>query len=101
MSESPSLSNERSGSAARWLLAPLVLALQVARFVCAAVLMILAPLLGAVLSVMAVALALTACFFEGFSAVPDFPFWPMLSGALACALARLALERVTVALVRQ
>jgi hypothetical protein len=100
MSESTSMSNEVRSTWARWLAAPVVLVLQGARFVCAAVLMIVAPLLGAVLSVLAVALALTACFFEWFSAVPNFPFWPMLGGALACALARLTLDRVTVALLR-
>jgi len=94
------MSNEVRSTWARWLAAPVVLVLQGARFVCAAVLMIVAPLLGAVLSVLAVALALTACFFEWFSAVPNFPFWPMLGGALACALARLTLDRVTMALPR-
>lgn len=100
MSDSPSLANEKSLYAVRWLLAPLVLVMHVARILCGAVLMIVAPLLGAVLSVMAVALALTACFFEWFSAVPNFPFWPMLGGALACAIARLTLERVTAAVLR-
>jgi hypothetical protein len=57
-------------------------------------------LLGAMLSVLAVALALTACFFEWFSAVPDLPFWPMLGAALSCAVARLALDRATSALVQ-
>ena len=100
MSESTSMSNEDRSTWAQWLAAPAVFVLQVARFACAAVLMIVAPLLGAVLSVLAVALALTACFFGWFSAVPNFPFWPMLGGALACALARLTLERVTAALLR-
>ena len=100
MSESTSMSNEVRSTWVRWLTAPVVFVLQGARFVCAAVLMIVAPLLGAMLSVLAVALTLTACFFEWFSAVPNFPFWPMLGGALACALARLTLERVTAALLR-
>jgi hypothetical protein len=91
----------RSFTAARWLSAPFVLTLHIARFLCAAVLMIVAPILGAVLSIVAVALALTAFFFEWFSAVPDFQFWPMLGAALACSLARLVLERVTVALLRR
>lgn len=89
-----------STTAARWLVAPVVLTLHVARILCAAVLMIVAPILGTVLSVLAVALALTACFFEWFSAVPNFPFWPMLGAALACAVARLGLERATSALLR-
>jgi hypothetical protein len=89
----------RRSTAARWLAAPFVLTLHIARFLCAAVLMIVAPILGAVLSILAVALALTACFFEWFSAVPDFPFWAMLGAALVCALARLALERATAALL--
>lgn len=85
----------RSATAARWLAAPIVLTLHLARILCAAVLMIVAPILGAALSVMAVALTLTACFFEWFSAVPDFPFWPMLAAALACAVARMALEQAS------
>jgi hypothetical protein len=89
----------RSAMAARWLTAPIVLALHIARVLCAAVLIIVAPILGAVLSVLAVGLALAACFFEWFSAVPDFPFWPMLGAALACAVARLALDRTTAALL--
>jgi hypothetical protein len=90
----------RGASAAFWLATPLFLGLHVARILLAAVLMIVAPIVGAVLSVLAVTLALTACFFEWFSAVPDFPFWPMLGAALACAVARLALDRATSALVR-
>lgn len=90
----------RSVMAARWLAAPVVLVLRLARILCAAVLMIVAPILSAILSVLAVALALTACFFEWLSGVPDFPFWPMLGVAIACALARVALERATAALLR-
>ncbi len=90
----------RGASGAFWLAAPLILGFQVARILLAAVLMIVAPILGAALSVLAVALALTECFFEWFSAVPDFPFWPMLGAALICALSRLALERLTAALLR-
>jgi hypothetical protein len=90
----------RSSAAARWLAAPVVLTLHIATILCAAVLIIVAPILGALLSIVAVAFALTACFFEWFSAVPNFPFWPMLGAALACAVARLALGRATSALVR-
>ncbi len=90
----------RSTTAARWLAAPVALTLHIARILCAAVLMIVAPILGAVLSALAVALALTACFFEWFSVVPYFPFWPMLAAALACAVARLVLARVTTAMLR-
>jgi hypothetical protein len=91
----------RSATAARWLAAPIGLTLQIARILCAAVLLIVAPILGAILSVLAVALALTASFFEWFSAVPDFPFWPMLGTAAACAVTRMILERVTGTLLRR
>jgi hypothetical protein len=100
MSETNTNFETRGATAARWLAAPVVLMLQIARILCAAVLMIVAPILGAALSVMAVALTLTACFFEWFSAVPYFPFWHMLGAALACAVARLVLEQMTAAMRR-
>jgi hypothetical protein len=100
MSQSKLNHENRSTSAAIWLTAPLSLALSLTRLLLAAVLMIVAPILGAALSVLAVTLALTACFFEWFSAVPNFPFWPMLGGSLACAVARLALERAKAGLLQ-
>ncbi len=91
----------RSTTVARWLAAPVILGSHVIRILIAAVLMIVAPILGAVLSVLAITLTLTACFFQWFSAVPDFPFWSMLVAAVACAVTRLILERVTGALLRR
>jgi hypothetical protein len=90
----------RSASAAVWIATPLMLGLHIAKILLATVLLVVAPILGAVLSVLAITLALTACFFEWFSAVPDFPFWSMLGAALTCAVARLILDRATSALVR-
>jgi hypothetical protein len=95
MSQSKPNHENRSTSVAIWLTAPLSLALSVSRLLIAAVLMIVAPILGAVLGVSAVTLALTACFFEWFSAVPDFPFWPMVGASVACATTRIAVEYAT------
>jgi hypothetical protein len=101
MSQSKLNYENRSTSAAIWLTAPLSLALTLTRILMVAVLMIVAPILGAALSVLAVTLALTACFFEWFSAVPDFPFWPMLGAAAVCAFAKLMVEAATSTILRR
>lgn len=71
------------------------------RLVAAAVLGLVTPIVSTILGALAVLLAGTAVLFRYGAPRLDFPFWEILGLALACAVARMLLERVTRSLLQQ
>ncbi len=71
------------------------------RLVAAAVLGLVTPIVSTILGALAVLLAGTAVLFRYGAPRLDFPFWEILGLALACAIARVLLERVTRAVLHR
>lgn len=59
-----------------------------------AVLGLVAPIVAFILGTAAVLLVLTAVIFRYGAPRLELPFWEMMAGALACAIARTLLDRV-------
>ena len=70
------------------------------RLVAAAVLGLVTPIVSTILGALALLLAGTAVLFRYGAPHMDFPFWDILGLALACAVSRMLLVRVTRALLQ-